>query len=160
MGLLYCSTVATSLRTFPIHCFGVFSFVLRHWCNELLIALSHFAVSYVLIALYHIFRTSFLTDMEPGRKQKTTTVARPGDAFVFHRRKEQWTKQQWLLQQKQLLQTRRQQLRRCERASSTQKGHYRPVQISQLVLPVPQKCHNWKRPDLAALTKIKRLHIM
>jgi hypothetical protein len=37
-----------------------------------LVALSHFAASHVLIAVYHIFWASFLPDMEPGRKQKTT----------------------------------------------------------------------------------------
>jgi len=43
-----------------------------------LIALSHFAVSHVLIAVYHIFWASFLPDMEPGRKQKNqkTTFTR------------------------------------------------------------------------------------
>ena len=74
MGLLYCSTVATSLRTFPIHCFGVFSFVLRHWCNELLIALSHFAVSYVLIALYHIFLTPATKAIAANTKATIETV--------------------------------------------------------------------------------------
>lgn len=32
-GLLYCSAIPSSLRTFPTRWFGVFSFVLWHWCG-------------------------------------------------------------------------------------------------------------------------------